>query len=67
MHKPNYQYHAMFHAGNFHGPSGEAQLTELLLPYSSADSGGWEVVSVVPIVRNGETAGVQIVARRAAT
>ena len=66
MHKHQFQYHAMFHAGNFHGTAGEAQLTALLLPYSGPDSGGWEVLSVVPIVRDGQTAGVQIVARREA-
>lgn len=50
-----------YETGHFVGSSGALKLNELLVAYSG--KGAWEVVSVVPITKEGETAGGQIVLR----
>jgi hypothetical protein len=52
-------YEVIFKPGTFNSQKGAEKLTQLLNAYSQ--DGKREVVAVVPIIREGETKGIQIV------
>jgi hypothetical protein len=54
------QYQVHYEAGSFDGTAGADRLLELLVAYRGKPI-AWDVLAIIPVVKDGNSKGVQIV------